>query len=253
MRVAEFGRVHRHEKSGVTHGLFRVRTFVQDDAHIFCTEDQIEEQIKDVIDQVFFTYKTFGFKDFMVETTAPRLEQGSLRTTENPLNIALRGDGFLRVQTDQGVLYTRNGDLTVGRDGTLTTLEGWPVLGKSGPIQVPGSTVRITEDGQIFDVQQGAGADQNVSVGTLDLVRFPPETAMNKARNGYFSPADAQTAPLPASDCTVHQGVLEQANFNVVEEMTQMIDTIRTFESYQKILQTFDQIDSQLTNKLANA
>ena len=195
---------------------------------------------------------TVRFKDFLVETSAPRLEQGALRTTENPMNIALKGDGFLRVRTDQGVLYTRNGDLTLGRDGTLTTLEGWPVLGKSGPIKVPGLAVRITEDGQVFDVQQGAGANQNVSVGTLDLVRFPPETAMNKARNGYFSPADPQAAPRPASDCTVHQGVLEQANFNVVEEMTQMIDTLRTFESYQKMLQSFDQIDSELTNKLAN-
>ncbi|MBU0580810.1 MAG: threonine--tRNA ligase [Candidatus Margulisbacteria bacterium] len=67
MRVAEFGRVHRHEKSGVTHGLFRVRTFVQDDAHIFCTEEQIEEEIKGVIEQVFYTYKKFGFKDFLIE------------------------------------------------------------------------------------------------------------------------------------------------------------------------------------------
>ena len=181
---------------------------------------------------------TVRFKDFLVETSAPRLEQGSVRTTENPLNIALKGNGFLRVRTDQGVLYTRNGDLTLGRDGTLTTLEGWPVLGKGGPIKVPGSAVRITEDGQVFDVQQGAGAHQNVSVGTLDLVRFPPETALNKARNGYFSPADPQATPLPASDCTVQQGALEQANFNVVEEMTNMISASHSYQTNLDMMNT---------------
>jgi flagellar basal-body rod protein FlgF len=194
---------------------------------------------------------TVRFKDFLVQTSSPRLEQGSVRGTDSPLNVALKGDGFLRVRTDQGILYTRNGDLTMGRDGTITTLEGWPVLGKNGPIRVTGSAVRITEDGQVFDVQQGTGTNQSASVGTLDLVQFPANTTLNKARNGYFTPADPQVAPVAAKNCTVQQGALEQANFNVVEEMTQMIDTLRTFESYQKMLQSFDQMESQLTNKLA--
>ncbi len=191
-----------------------------------------------------FKKDTVQFKDFLVETSSPRLEQGSVRTTDNPLNVALIGDGYLRVQTDQGVQYTRNGDMKHRRDGVITTLEGWPVLGKKGPIRTSNSAVRINEDGQIFDDKE--------SIATLDLVRFPPKTVLTKAANGYFTPADPKVAPLPATNCTVQQGALEQANFNVVEEMTQMIDTLRNFESYQKILQSFDQIDSQLTNKLAN-
>jgi flagellar basal-body rod protein FlgF len=194
---------------------------------------------------------TVRFQDFLVETSSPRLDQGSLRTTDNPLNIALKGEGFLRVQSNQGLLYTRNGDLTLARDGTITTVEGWPVLGKGGPIRVTGSAMRITEDGQVFDVQQGTGTPQNIPVGTLDLVRFPPNAVLNKTQNGYFVPASPQATPVTADKCTVHQGALEQANFNMVEEMTQMIDTLRTFESYQKIVQSFDQIDSELTNKLA--
>lgn len=191
-----------------------------------------------------FKKDTVQFKDFMVETSSPRLEQGSLRTTDNPLNVALMGEGYLRVQTDQGIQYTRNGDMKHRRDGVITTLEGWPVLSKNGPIRTNSSAVRIGEDGQIFDGKE--------SVATLDLVRFPPKTVLTKAANGYLTPADPKVASLPATNCTVRQGALEQANFNVVEEMTQMIDTLRSFESYQKILQSFDQIDSQLTNKLAN-
>lgn len=78
LKMAEFGRVHRHEKSGVTHGLFRVRTFTQDDAHVFCTEEQIEQEIIKIIDYVFHTYRTFGFEDFAIElSTRPEKAIGS--------------------------------------------------------------------------------------------------------------------------------------------------------------------------------
>ncbi|HQG48788.1 MAG TPA: threonine--tRNA ligase, partial [Sedimentisphaerales bacterium] len=67
LRMAEFGMVHRHEASGVLHGLFRVRQFTQDDAHIYCTPAQIESEIIGVINLIFETYKAFGFADFAIE------------------------------------------------------------------------------------------------------------------------------------------------------------------------------------------
>ncbi len=78
MRVAELGLVHRHEASGVMHGLFRVRQFTQDDAHIFCTPEQIESEIIGVIELTFETYKAFGFEDFRIElSTRPEKHIGS--------------------------------------------------------------------------------------------------------------------------------------------------------------------------------
>jgi threonyl-tRNA synthetase len=78
MRVMEFGLVHRHEVSGVMHGLFRVRQFTQDDAHIYCTPDQIESEIIRVIEIVFEIYKAFGFEDFHIElSTKPQKHIGS--------------------------------------------------------------------------------------------------------------------------------------------------------------------------------
>ena len=67
LRNFEFGLVHRHEKAGSLHGLFRVRSFTQDDAHIFCTPDQIEPEIGDVIQFIFDVYRTMGFKNIKVE------------------------------------------------------------------------------------------------------------------------------------------------------------------------------------------
>jgi threonyl-tRNA synthetase len=78
MRVAELGLVHRHEASGVMHGLFRVRQFTQDDAHIFCTPEQIEAEIIGVIELTFELYQAFGFEDFHVElSTKPEKHIGS--------------------------------------------------------------------------------------------------------------------------------------------------------------------------------
>jgi threonyl-tRNA synthetase len=78
MRVAELGLVHRHEASGVMHGLFRVRQFTQDDAHIFCTPTQVESEVIGVIDLTFEIYRTFGFEDFHIElSTKPEKHIGS--------------------------------------------------------------------------------------------------------------------------------------------------------------------------------
>jgi threonyl-tRNA synthetase len=78
MRISEFGMVHRHEASGVMHGLFRVRQFTQDDAHIYCTPQQIESEIVGVINLIFEVYRSFGFEDFHIElSTKPLKHIGS--------------------------------------------------------------------------------------------------------------------------------------------------------------------------------
>ncbi|MCU7938674.1 MAG: threonine--tRNA ligase [gamma proteobacterium symbiont of Bathyaustriella thionipta] len=78
LRMAEFGSCHRNEPSGTLHGLMRVRNFVQDDAHIFCTEDQIQSEISAFIDLLFDVYKDFGFTDVLVKlSTRPEQRVGS--------------------------------------------------------------------------------------------------------------------------------------------------------------------------------
>ena len=67
IRLAEFGSCHRNEPSGALHGLMRVRNFTQDDAHIFCTEEQIQEEVSTFIDLVFEVYKTFGFNEIIIK------------------------------------------------------------------------------------------------------------------------------------------------------------------------------------------
>ena len=69
VRFAEFGTVYRYEQSGELHGLTRVRGFTQDDAHIFCTNNQVKEEVSSVIDLVLYIFKTLDFKDFVVQVS----------------------------------------------------------------------------------------------------------------------------------------------------------------------------------------
>jgi len=78
IRLAEFGSCHRNEPSGALHGLMRVRNFTQDDAHIFCTEEQIQEEVSTFIDLIFEVYKTFGFDEIIIKlSTRPEKRVGS--------------------------------------------------------------------------------------------------------------------------------------------------------------------------------
>lgn len=78
LRMAEFGKVHRYEPSGALHGLMRVRHFTQDDAHIFCTEEQMAQECKDVVALVLDIYKEFGFENIHIKlSTRPQNRIGS--------------------------------------------------------------------------------------------------------------------------------------------------------------------------------
>ena len=92
MRVAELGRVHRHELSGALHGLMRVRAFTQDDAHIFMLPEQIKDEIKGVVKLIDSVYKTFGFEYHLELSTRPEDSMGTdeeWETAENGLREAL--------------------------------------------------------------------------------------------------------------------------------------------------------------------
>ncbi len=98
IRLSEFGSCHRDEPSGALHGLMRVRNFVQDDAHIFCTKEQIQDEVKNFIDLVFEVYKTFGFNSILIKlSTRPEKRVGSdsiWDESEKALSDALESKGL---------------------------------------------------------------------------------------------------------------------------------------------------------------
>jgi len=110
LRLAEFGSCHRNEASGTLHGLMRVRNFVQDDAHIFCTEDQIQDEVSAFVDLLFEAYADFGFTDIQIAlSTRPEKRVGSDAVwdkAENALEQALNAKGLdWQLQPGEGAFY----------------------------------------------------------------------------------------------------------------------------------------------------
>lgn len=110
VRLAEFGSCHRNEPSGTLHGLMRVRNFVQDDAHIFCTEEQIQQEVAAFIELLFEVYKDFGFEDVLIKlSTRPANRVGSDEVwdkAESALELALNTKGLAwQLQPGEGAFY----------------------------------------------------------------------------------------------------------------------------------------------------
>lgn len=110
LRMAEFGSCHRNEPSGALHGLMRVRGFTQDDAHIFCTEDQILGEVTSCIEMIYDVYSTFGFEKIVVKlSTRPEKRIGTddmWDTAEADLANALKSKGIeFEYQPGEGAFY----------------------------------------------------------------------------------------------------------------------------------------------------
>ncbi len=132
IRYGDFGRLHRYERSGVTNGLFRVRSFCQDDAHIFCTEEQIEAEVLGATSLILEVYRTFGFEDVQVElSTRPEKRLGSDELwdrAEGGLRAALEKRGLaFHVNPGDGAFYGPKIDFHVhdalGRSWQLGTVQ----------------------------------------------------------------------------------------------------------------------------------
>ena len=110
LRLAEFGSCHRNEPSGTLHGLMRVRNFTQDDAHIFCTEDQIQSEVAAFMELLFEVYEDFGFKEVLIKlSTRPEKRVGSDEVwdqAEQALETALNTKGLdWELQPGEGAFY----------------------------------------------------------------------------------------------------------------------------------------------------
>jgi threonyl-tRNA synthetase len=118
IRYAELGTVYRYERSGVLHGLLRVRGFTQDDAHIFCREDQIEDEILNVLDFTLFILKTFGFQNYDIYlSTRPEKYVGEPENWERSTNALIRAlevkELSYEIDPGEGVFYGPKIDIKV--------------------------------------------------------------------------------------------------------------------------------------------
>lgn len=164
------------------------------------------------------------------------LSQGAMKSTGNPLDLAIAGDGFFRIQTPEGEFLTRQGVYHRSSEGYIVDGHGNQLLGEGGPLQIP-------EDGTVLIDANGQLSVNGEPVDVISLVRVEDPGNLEKFGHSlYRIKPGANTQPVPAEGATVEQGFLEGANVEVVSEMVNMIEALRAFEAYQKMISgTFEQ------------
>lgn len=157
-------------------------------------------------------------------------DPGSLKETGNPLDIALVGNGFLGIQTPNGVQYTRAGNLTMDSEGVLRNARGMAVASDGGgDIVIPRDAKEVSID------KKGIVSTEEGQIGQLMVVEFENYQELNPAGNGLY---ETTAAPIPAEKTAVLQGKLEGSNVQAVVEMTRMIDVLREYQAVQNMMQS---------------
>jgi flagellar basal-body rod protein FlgF len=176
------------------------------------------------------------------EISQTLFNQGEVHRTGNLLDLAVEGEGFFKIKTPAGVRYTRNGNFHLTPEGVLVQSNGFPVLGKDGEITLRGSKIEVEKDGTI----KVDGENQN----QIALVTFADLKGLRKEGQSLFR-LDTEQEEKASGEGRVLQGVQEGSNVNSMDEMVQLIDALRSFETCHKIVQVQDEMNARAVNDLA--
>lgn len=168
--------------------------------------------------------------------------QGDIIATGNPFDVAIAGDGFFKIETQNGIQYTRNGNFSLNNEGILVDQNGFPVLGQGGAIVI--DLLNVREQGAEINEIGEIRVDGDV-VGVLDIVDFADKDKLEKIGQNLMNydgnPGDEIQVEAPMLK---HMAV-EGSNVQSVEEMVKMIDYHRMFETFTKSMLTFDEVDGK--------
>ncbi len=172
------------------------------------------------------------------------LEEGRFTHTGNDLDIALRGNGYLVVEAEDGTQqYTRNGNLRLSDEGVLTVSSGAPVL------DMDGRKIQFEPDENDIDISRDGTLNTNRGMkAKLNLVEFENEHSLQKVGNNLFK--EGTEAPIPSPATKLIQGMLESSNVNPILEMTRMIQISRSYQSAAKLMQANDELTRKAIEKL---
>jgi flagellar basal-body rod protein FlgG len=192
-----------------------------------------------------------GDKSFVdTKGTFTDFSQGGLKPTGNTLDVAIDGKGFFEVATPSGVKLTRAGNFTLDGNGQLVTKDGFPVLKKSEPGAEPASrTMRFDSSGPITISDNGDVMQGTEMVGKLSLVDVKnPDSLLKTGNSLYGFKTNMAPEMVDIANPSLKQGFIETSNVNIVQEMTDMIQTNRVFESTQKAMSAYDGMAEKLVN-----
>ena len=177
-------------------------------------------------------------------------EQGPIQMTENPLDLAILGDGFFQIQRPDGTTaYTRSGIFQVNGDGELVTTQGY-LMEPNITVPDDATEVSINRSGEVFAKLQGQ--TNLVNLGQIQTANFVNPAGLEAVGDSLFVETEASGAPQIGTPDTenfgaIRQGAIESSNVNVVEEITQLITAQRAYEMNSKVIQTSDEMLQTVT------
>jgi len=180
-------------------------------------------------------------------TSAINFQQGLLRPTNLPTDLAVEGPGFFEVQLPNGShAFTRDGELQLNAQGQLVTKQGYLVMSDAGPLQLDPANSAPVSVSATGELSQGGALK-----GRLQLVEFRQPNQLESIGGGCFvATGTAQAAPAQSSQ--VRQGFLESANTSPTTEMVSLIAAMRMFEANQKVLQMQDERMGRVITDVGN-
>lgn len=186
-----------------------------------------------------------------VSTVEKMFNEGAIRITNKSTDLMVEGEGFFRVQKDDGsVAYTRDGSFKIDSGGRLVSSEGFPLLPEIViPPQVTHDKIQVGIDGTVSVVMGG----ETQEVGQIQLADFVNPAGLDSLGRNLFGATLASGEPIVSVPNVqgfgrIGQGELEASNVNIVEEMVNMISGQRAYEINSKVIQTGDQMLQQTNN-----
>ena len=158
---------------------------------------------------------------------------GPLSRTSNPLDVAINGEGYFMVETEDGLFYTRNGSFRIDADGQLVTNTGAAVMAE-GELPI----VFAPDETQITIAKNGTISTENGQIGRLRIVTFENQQDMKKVGNTMLT---TEQEPLEAVEASVEQGMLEGSNVKAITEITEMIKVMRSYQGAAQLIQSEDE------------
>ena len=169
---------------------------------------------------------------------------GNLDHTGGSLDVAIVGEGFLAVETEDGTRYTRNGRFQLTGEGEIITMSGGRVLGTGGPLLIPPNAVEIKID------STGVVAADGTVIDNLLITKFERRDLLVPTGDSlYIAPLNAEQSE--ALDSNIRQGYLERSNVDVLTEMVNMIQNMRSYEASNRIVKVFGDTLKQLIQSQA--
>jgi len=185
------------------------------------------------------TARVFDGSDAPIPVQLTDFQQGALRETGRTLDLALEGEGFFVVQTENGERLTRGGSFRLDAGAQLIDALGAPVLGRDGPIVIAGGTIEVLSDGAVM--VDGALLD-NLRIETVEDL-----SGLMKEGAGRYLSSEA-TQPPAIGQSEILQGYVEEANLDPVSSMVELVKIQQSYKANVDALQAMDAVLSSIAN-----